>query len=233
MEILMTGELYIKKVPDTVEIQPPIVSTKFGTFEIENEGDLESVLSDLRTDPDADEKEIEEIIEMYEETEELKGNNTDFSSRRSFWMSYVGEKGILMLEQTDEPEYTSKKAYRSKEDLDEDFIRLRVFLENAKYIGRNFKRTEPIYGLDAMTNEDVDTSYVNTDQLALYGNDDCILILSNNENDKSPKFSIVPYKYLDDGKYKFEGEVNNEYMDKAELYQAIFKQLTEEQKKTL
>jgi hypothetical protein len=47
------------------------------------------------------------------------------------------------------------------------------------------------------------------------------------------RFQVISHKYLDDGNYEFSGEVKNEYDDKAELYQAILKQLLGTKKKKI
>lgn len=230
MEILMNGDIYVKKrgkYPrytkkhskakyDYYSHYSPITSIVELLDEKEKNATKPSVgrkivLKVLKTifpDPARELREVLEQLEKEPFNETSKGSNT-------FWILDVEEDGLKLIEQNIFSKQKTKK-YKSKEELEKDFVSLRDFFSEAEYIGRHFLRTEPLYGNMNFTIPD--------DQITvLYATKDLMLIENNIMGNK--KFQMLPPRYLRDGKYTFYGEKNLEYLDTPELYQAIFKQI--------
>lgn len=229
MEILMTGEIYLKKGPDII---------KFNPTTIEDEEEFEMFIEDLKS-VNAPERTIEDFIRRHEEELELKGKGyKDYSGCSNFWMSVIDENGIEMVEKDYVPNLGMKRKFTSKEEVDKEFIRLRVFLENAKFVGKYFKRTGYLEINHPDGRKSMDTKY-NTGYfhrrnttLVLYEFGENLLAQTENGFTNEKYFEVIPRKYLEDGKYELYGDVPNEY-DKTDLYQAILKQSLGAKKKKL
>lgn len=219
MEILMSGEIYLKR-------GPRIIPSK----DVSNRNDerLDMIEEHLKTDPKASPEELEKFRYFRDLVRDsVTVERKDYSGCDSFWISIVEDDCIRMVEM--ERPYATEKVFETKEDLNKEFIRLRVFLEQAEYIGRYFKRTKP-----CAEGPLADRSYTHdSNSLALYATDSILLIQSETPYFKDKKFEIISSKYLEDSNYEFIGKVNNEFRDKPELYQAILRQLTDKPRKTL
>ena len=231
MEILMTGEIYLKKGPEIIKANPEELA--------EEEEEFAMVIEDLEN-ANASKETINEIIERHETEMKLKEEGIkNYDGCDNFWISVVNEKGIEMLQKDYIPELEKTKRYRSKEDADKRFIRLRLFLEKANYVGKYFTRTGYIKTVYPHGRTTMDMSYNRTfsnrfhTTLVLYEYGDNMLSVIEDGKTNERRFQVISHKYLDDGNYEFSGEVKNEYDDKAELYQAILKQLLGTKKKKI
>lgn len=239
MEILMSGEIYLKRGPEVIDMNP--VEEDFNDIDDDFGEDefFENFIENLRNNSDVSEETIESLIKSHESAKDNNNEIRDYSGCSSFWMSIIGENGIKMIEKSEIPSLASTKDIKNKQELDEQFIRLRVFLEKAEYVGKTFHRTKPIVNMSIDGTITKDMSYyggfsaLGNSILVLYATKDHMIAVNNNELTGERSFSVISSKYIEDGNYKFEGEVNEEYRDKAELYQAIFKQLTNNPKKKL
>ena len=224
MEILMSGEIYLKRGPRIIPAKS--VSDR-------NEEKLDSIEEHFKTDPNTS----TETLEQFREFRDLiRDSNTvekkDYSGCSSFWISIITDEGIEMVEKSESGIYNDRKIFKTKEEMNKEFIRLRVFLENAKYIGQYYERMDPIEGF-AFGRKTSDTSYMCSTALALYATENNMILLSKNSHTKETRFIVISPKYLEDGRYKFYGEKHEEYNDPVELYQAIFKQLSDGRRNTL
>lgn len=219
MEILMSGEIYLKRGPRIIPGQD--VSNR-------NDNRLDIIEEHLKTDPNASPEELEKFRKFRDLVRDsVTVERKDYSGCESFWISIVEDDCIRMVE-CGHP-YSNEKRFENKEEIEKEFIRLRVFLDQAEYIGKYFKRSKP-----CAEGSLADRSYTHdSNSLVLYATDSILLIQRETPYFKDKKFEIISSKYLEDGNYGFVGKVNDEFRDKPELYQAIFKQLTDKPRKTL
>ncbi len=199
MEILMSGELYIKRRPDIRETS------------IEDLDRLES----MKEDPTIP----EQAIEAYQQMLDMDGE-PDYTGCNSFWVSVIHDDGIKMAEQSPyKSVYPKVKTYESKEEMDENFISLREFLSEAEYVGRNFK-----------PKEETARNQLNTQKL-LYKLGDLWIV---EENDYLAGHNMVVFaenRGTKSDNYEFYGEVDETYKDPSMMYQTIFKEIYDKNKK--
>lgn len=215
MGILMSGEIYLKIRPDWSSLGDTIRRMR-----IKNED-----YDDMEYEEDFalhDEEYFEHLMEMQKMMEE---KFPDWYGCDKFWVSIIHEEGILMV-QHDYLKAQAKKLYRDEEHLSQRFISLREFLRDAEYVGKYFRRTEPI---DDCNKEDTTYMSKDPDNLALFKTKDAMIISTTFAGEQ--QFKIVDRRYLADGKYEFFGNYNDEYNDKADMYQAVFEQLRRNRKK--
>lgn len=226
MEILMSGELYLKNEPERIETSP---------VSFEEEEAFEMFVEELKNNPNVPEDFIEGMIEDHEaEKDEKEKGIPDYSGCDNFWISIIRDDGIAMVEQDSIPELGLVKKFKTKEEVDEKFIRLRVFLDKAKYVGKKFRRTKAVK-TRTMTGEILmDASYRYAHSITvLYALDNIMIAVEDGPFSSKKRFLVISPRYLEDGNYEFYGEQNNEYMDKPEVYQAILQQSLPNNKKTM
>ena len=229
MIILMTGEIYLKKGPKIV--MPNIEDYM-------DDEEFEAFIEDLRINSNASEELINSLIEEHEKDKKIMETGLkDYSGCDSFWMSIIEEEGIRMVEKNDFQLQNMEKVFRTKEEIDREFIRLRVFLEKAQYVGKYFKRTAPLDRIEpnGIRMRDINYNRGPVETLILYADDHLMLAIQTRKllSYETKRFCIISPKYLEDGNYEIYGEVNNEYDDTGELYYAILKQLTDNKNKKL
>lgn len=207
MEILMSGELYIKRKPDIFET---------------NIDSLER-LEAMREDPTIP----EEVVDVFEEAADVfskymlnSEGKLDYSGCDSFWISVIDDDRIKMIEQTKYYSvYPMTKSYESKEDMEEDFISLREFLSKAEYVGRYFKFTK-----------ETARNLSNTQKL-LYKTDD-IWIIEEDDIIAGHNFRVFSKHLLHDiNDYIFSDGVDETYRNPAVMYQTIFKQISDDDRR--
>ena len=97
------------------------------------------------------------------------------------------------------------------------------FLKQATFVGRHFRRTEPMaFTGDNSFRDNGDTI------VALYRTDTLLLVKRNVLGEEH--FEMISPRFLNDGHYEFYGEVDPEFMYPEDLCQAIINQLVEYQK---
>ena len=219
MEILMSGEIYLKRGPRIIPNND--ISNR-------NEERFDLLEEDFKTDPNISPESLKRFREF---RELISGSNTverkDYSGCSSFWVSIVDDDGIRMVENLSP--IGDVKTFDTKNEIDKEFIRLRVFLDQANYVGRYFKRTKPF-----ANGSYVDRSFMHdTNSLVLYATDSILIIQRETPYFKNQKIEIISSRYLEDNNYEFIGKINEEFKDKPKLYQLVFKQLTDKKDKTL
>lgn len=230
MEVLMSGDIYIKKRGkpiykhkhskdkyDYYTSFTPVRSLVQYLEEKERKSSTPSkgrrivlkVLTTIFPDPARELREVLDQLEKEDFNESSKGAT-------NFWVLSVEEDKLKLIEQNAFGKQKKKK-YSSKDEMEKDFISLRDFFAQADYIGRHFIRTEPL------SKENLNFTYPDDRITVLYATKDLMLV--ENEVMGQRLFEMIPPKYLRDGKYTFYGEKNLDYLDSPELYQAIFKQI--------
>ncbi len=146
-----------------------------------------------------------------------------YSGCDAFWYCCVTEDDKVVLNESPNFGPRMQKTYDSLEEANEKFIGLVSFLENAEYVGRYFRRTKPLKDNILYTEGYNDT-------LVLFKLGDIMIARCDYSDNDVPIYRYEPIseEYTKDGNYEFYGEVNNEYTDRPELFQAIFKQVYSE-----
>lgn len=210
MDILMSGQIYIKRDAEPFKLSDEQKSfiDRLGRKSIDNQN-------------------LNSWYDRFSEIESKEGQ-LDYSGCDQFWVSIIEEDGIRMTEQAFYYDY--EKKYKDKEKMEKDFVSLLTFLEKGTYVGRYFKRTEPL----VMESGREDKSFVPDEYglydidapLVLYEYDGILLTVERNMVDRNRDFyKIIEKRYTKDGKFEYEGKQNDEYMDKSAIYQAVLKQL--------
>ena len=224
MEILMTGEIYLKKGPTLIKPEESFAETE----------EFDLMIQELKEDPNVPKDYIEYLISNHQKEEERKEKGIlDYTGCNSFWMSVIKDDGIYMVEKSNSPVLDVVRKYNSKEEVDRDFIRLRVFLEKAKYVGKKFKRTKVLEVTHSDGGLSLHSDYLFIPSTILYAMGDCSIVLSEYGFLDEKKFSVMSSQYIKDGNYEIMDGVNDEYKDQAALYQKVLHQLTDGQKKIL
>lgn len=139
----------------------------------------------------------------------------DWTGCDSFWTLEQEKNRITMVEHPLKRE--GKRKEYTKEEINNDFIKLTDFLSTGEYIGKYFRRT-------ILTREE-DREYlpVNHDVFALYKNEDILLVAKRNNG--KPIITIIDKRFTLDGNYEFYGVEKNSYDDKSNVKKEIIKQL--------
>lgn len=142
----------------------------------------------------------------------------------------------------------------SLEDINKRFIKLFDFLNDSKFVGREFRRTKPIYrysnvfintgfvrgiGRTMIGPKKIiaDSSFMDSIQdsskiIILYMKDNILLAKKiENNNFLEDKYMIIGYNYTMDGNYEFIGDVYEEYRDRNMVYSEIVEQINNYNKK--
>jgi len=148
----------------------------------------------------------------------------DYSGTDDFWQIFVSND-ITMIRCN---LIQIVRKYKSKTDMEEDFIRLSDFLERSVFVGREFRRTKPT---KTASGQD-DKSYMDGSTIkyiVLYATQDLFLIkwLGLNED----KYALVNSRYTLDGNYEFFGKVYEEYRDTRKVYSEIMEQIEKSRNK--
>lgn len=242
MELLMNGDIYLKKEPDYVDYSfseiEEMQMEKSMTLEVlemtrkeleqkvtkssdMSEENKEKFLIGVNEELD---KQIEELNQK--EKEMLEKGKPIYDEYKNFWTLVCTDEGLQMVEQTNNGPKKIRK-YSCKEEMEEDFISLRDLLANAQYFGREFIVPENLGGLliVAIANGEQQSSGF----IATYFVGNRAIIF----NKKTNKFELaIDSEILSTTMGQLPVD-HDEYRDRAGLYQAIFKQLVESSKKKL
>lgn len=115
--------------------------------------------------------------------------------------------------------------YVSLNEIKSGYINLYDFIDNGIFVGREFIRTVPVITYLNKDNIFKDNAYLCSESkyIVLYAKDNMFLakyIYGNYE-----EYCIIDCRYVNDGMYKFIGDVYEEYMDKEMVCLEIFKQI--------
>ena len=141
----------------------------------------------------------------------------------------------------------------SLDDINKRFIKLSDFINDAKFIGREFRRTQPVCRYSkyksvsnvfvrgirrftlvpndcgVITDRSYMESYDNSKNIVLYVKNNTFLVKYISRSDDV--YKIIHSGYVWDGNYEFMGEVYEEYMDRDRVYSEIFEQINSYNKK--
>ena len=154
------------------------------------------------------------VNEIFEHSEAVL--KEDWTGCNNFWTSKEAENGIIMIEHT-LTGTRSKKGFKSKEELEKEFISIESFLEKGNFIGRFFRRTKNI------SDEDKEYLPVHHSIFALYEKEGTILAVK--QVDEKTVFDIIPKRYTLDGNYEYYGEQKVSYDNKIIINKEIVKHL--------
>lgn len=145
----------------------------------------------------------------------------------------------------------------SLEEINNRFISLFDFLKDATFVGREFRRTKPVYRfanvpintgfvrginrrfylIESRDRVKTDRSFMNSNEdgskyIVLYEKDNIFLVRNiNNNNCFSDEYMIIGCNYTCDGNYEFFGDVYEEYMDREKVYLGYLEQINGYNKK--
>ena len=114
--------------------------------------------------------------------------------------------------------------YISLDELNRGYISLDEFINEGRFIGREFRRLSSVvtyYGVDLDCSRMIDNKYLNIDEydnkyIVLYELDNTFLVRYMYGNREW--YGIVDCRYIQDGNYEFIGDVYLEYMDREKVY---------------
>lgn len=209
MGLLMNGDIYIKVAPEIIELNETEIEEIDEDIEKLKFAEADSGLTD------------EEILEK-ENLEELKRillsqeNEADYENTDNFHLLKILEDKISVIC------YARSGSKQTKicdlKQLKEKYIRLIDFLSEAQYIGKEFRRTEPL----KITNIKI-TDYTKKEKGAttriLYKTDYAMLAEYKSKN--SHYLEMIKPMYFEDQKYKFVGKKDNNYNNKKEMFKSV------------
>ena len=142
-----------------------------------------------------------------------------YSEGESFWLG----KNIALevgLELTEQRKNGSKRIYRYEPwgNFEKDFIALKEFLDEGEYVGRKIRKRNP------------DEKGLVSNKTLLYRKDNIWLIFSKHPL-LGEKYEIISKSNIDD--YEVFGEPTEDFIDQSAVYDAIYKQLTNNKDYTL
>lgn len=151
----------------------------------------------------------------------------NYSGTADFWQFFVADSIMLMPYDANGTQFfNQRKIYKSKSDMEKDFFKLSEFFDYATFVGREFRRTEPVIS----SSGDTINFYMNPSDICryivLYATQELFLvkIISKYHNDR---YGLINSLFTSDGKYDFFGKVYEEYRDTDKIYNEIIEQIGE------
>lgn len=204
MGLLINGDIYIKTKPDIIKIDEEQIEKKKEQLYNLNFEEAQNGITDktqqMREEIEQDLKKLEEEILNYEHTE-------------NFHILKITENGMKLV--------CYNKIGRKKsnlcdiKELKEKYVRLLDFLKEAKYIGKEFKRTEPL-----IMGGTTDISYIKQEPhettTVLYKTDYAMLV--EYESKHSHYIEMLKPEYFIDNNYTLIGKTKRTFEDKKETY---------------
>ena len=154
------------------------------------------------------------VNEIFEHSEAVI--KEDWTGCNSFWTSKEVENGIMMVEHSSTGTGT-KRGFKSKEELEKEFISIGSFLEKGNFVGRFFRRTKNVL--------EGDKEYlpINHSIFALYENDGTIIAVK--QVNGQTVFDVISKKFTLDGNYEFYGSQKQNFDNKKTINKEIVRQL--------
>ena len=207
MEVLVNGDIYIKVKPEIVE--PDINRIKKINDDIYDLS-FEEAQYGITEKTETTREELERIKQQLLEQEYNYDNTEEFHilkiTEDKFYLICFNKLGA------------KKAKICNIEEIKEKYIRIVDFLQEAKYIGKEFKRTKPLYLynrkiIDYMHKEPSSTTKI------LYKTN--YAMLAEYKSKHSHYFEMIRPKYFIDKKYAFIGTKDNKFDNKKEMYKTI------------
>lgn len=228
MEVLMSGEIYIKRGSEEFALSSQDIEL-FSNLDKISEAKFK-VLNKM-TNGETTREELKMLSEFFQSLSQKKQIKS-YLGCEQFWLSTINKNSIKMAAIVYHEYYGGNgelftRRFNNKSEIDKKFIKLTTFLDQAEYIGKYFKRTSKV--------EDHDDSYMRRiplikkkSPLILYRLGDRLLGIE----DYSPElggrqFCLISPRYTEDENYEFFGKTNKDYQDKPKVYQSILKQTYE------
>ena len=134
LDFVINGELYVKRGPSIFKSADHLESLNDEINDIEFDTSKEN--PDFRKLP---------LLDAYRGLKDMVTSwdgKLDYSGTDSFWQLSTYDGVNLKLTEC-MASLKNVEAYKSKKDLDKDFVKLSQFLNKATFVGREFKRTKP------------------------------------------------------------------------------------------
>ena len=233
MNIIMNGDIYLKRNPEYIDytfeeieelqMDKELIAEKFDMIREDiRDGKLKLdkiIINGETISSEKFEEEAEEAVRKVSEIADkmIEQGKPIYDSYKKFWVLIITDDGIRMVEQSDK---TPKKVikYDSAIEMEEEFISLREFLEKSEYLGKEYH----VYGDDealSMCSNDEEVAFDSV--ITYYAGDRAIIF-----NKKSNKYELSVAGEFNDNIIDYNIHINEEFRDKTEIYQAIYKQLS-------
>ena len=146
----------------------------------------------------------------------------------SFFYGYRENDGYRMIFLN---ENIISERFVTYDELNKGYINLYDFINEGKFIGREFRRLCPVItycGVDGDNSRIIDNRYLKIDgydnkYIVLYVNNNTFLIKYMYGNKEL--YGIVDCRYIQDNNYEFLGDIYLEYMDREKFYLDIVNQI--------
>ena len=233
MNIIMNGDIYLKRNPEYIDytfeeieelqMDKELIAQKFdmiredirdGKFKLDK-----IIINGEKISPEKFEEEAEEAVRKVSEIADkmIEQGKPIYDSYKNFWVLIITDDGIRMVEQSDKIQKKVIK-YDSAIEMEEEFISLREFLEKSEYLGKEYH----VYGDGEVLPKCSNDEKVTFDSVITYYVGDRAIIF----NKKSNKYELSVSGEFNDNIIDYNIHINEEFRDKAEIYQAIYKQLS-------
>ena len=207
MKILMNGDIYIKIQPDVIEPDKnQIEKLKDKLYELDYEEAQNGITAKTQQIREKFEKCLKKITE----------EKINYTQIDNFHILKITENGLEMICYNKIGKKESNKCDIKK--IKEKYVRLLDFLKEAKYIGKEFIRTEPL-----LKDGNKDTSYIKQDPYesttVLYKTDYAMLVEYKSRH--VHYFEMLKPEYFIDNNYTFIGNTQKIYENKKETYMEV------------
>lgn len=241
MEVLINGDIYIKRNPDYVEntFEEIEANTMIIDMHIKQLEDRCKVMENIKSESsdedwwkDSITKKIlnstYERIEYFQQKKMdiIEKGNPNYNGYYSFWVLILSDDGIKMVDQSNDKK--SVKTYKTIENMKNDFISLKELLSTAKFEGRQFSMGLRISESFCVSINPYDNPIYGPILTHSYGDRGIIYIPNDMDINDIPKKE--GYEFVDLGDFlsntsRISPIVHNEFNNPSELYQQIFKQI--------
>ena len=201
-------DVYIKRGPEV------------GEFTEEQNKKLESLKNEQNKTPA-----MMITIKILEDFKKHAGE-VNYSGCNDFWLERDNGVTYDLLQQrigtgTVKDRTVKSISYKSFDEMYKDFIDLREFLDGAEYVGRKFEYPEDpkVVSMNGVLN-------MEAERTLLYRTNDIWIVFSKSRQSGFEYFEILHRSNKENFDYVFYGEPTEEFRDKTELDNAIYKQLT-------
>ena len=208
MELLMNGDIYIKVAPEIIDVEKDIERIDEDIDNLK----FEEANSGLTDEEIIDKENLEELKRILLSQE----NEADYENTDNFHLLKILEDRISIICYARRGEKHTTTCDLKK--LKEKYIRLIDFLSEAQYIGKEFRRTEPLE-ISNIKITDYTKKEKGTTTKVLYKTDYAMLAEYKSKN--SHYLEMIKPIYFEDKNYEFIGKKDNSYNDKKEIFKSV------------
>ena len=207
MELLINGDIYIKTKPEIIEPDAnEIKKINDDLYDLSFEEAQNGITDKTENTREKLEKLKQKLLEQ----------KFDYDNTEEFHILKITEEKLYLIS------FNKLGVKRTKicdiKELKEKYVRIGDFLQEANYIGREFKRTQ---SLDFYNTKMIDYMYEEkgTTTKILYKTS--YAMLAEYTSKHSHYFEMIKPKYFIDKKYTFIGSTDNKYNNRKEMYKNI------------